>query len=81
MLKIKDEIDLKKLEKFGFEFDIFYQEYKKRISNTGLNDYCYIENRTKEIKLFDGIEYCNVNEWNELLFELIKADMVEKVEE
>ena len=76
MLKIKDNVDLIELEKFGFtyfehgdyklyEIDNFNSwlgvEIKNRILQIGVRDYNNIEDDT--------------------LYDLIKADLVEKVEE
>ena len=88
MLRIKDNVDLKELEKFGFrklEDDLRNHKYSwKRVLNGGFYELYiardnrlsfYLENyfefnclRIKE-KLFDKI------------YDLIKADLVEKVDE
>lgn len=78
MLKIKDSVDLKELEKFGFEEDgILDGEV------TGLT------NREVDVELYDSIN----DKWNtriiyvlgsaylDTIYDLIKADLVEKVEE
>ena len=79
MLKIKDNVDLKELEKFGFNYNIEDDSYDNVIS-------CYeileIDNKTKQIKLFINDEYwmCHTeNNTFDLLYDLIKADLVEKV--
>ena len=74
-LKIKDDVDLKELEKFGFihkdetEKSVEYYEYEKNDEN--------------------NFEVCRVTVYNRKLFciealykvyDLIKADVVEKVE-
>ena len=79
MLRIKKEVDLKELEKFGLEFneENGKYEYKER--------HC------------DGFTYININSWNrkilfvqlknydntclKILYDLITAGFVEKVEE
>ena len=81
MLKIKDNVDLKELEKFGFEY------WENGCGSTGYSkktDYGYytIIEKDKEhlgIKIWErriptGIKL-------ELLYDLIKADLVEKVED
>lgn len=74
MLKIKDNIDLKELEKYGFkEEKIFmskdlYQRYEY------IN--IYQDDRQIDIEL-DGWETNNLD----ILYDLIKDDLVEKVEE
>ena len=70
MLKIKDSVDLKGLEKFGFEKD--------------KNTY-YFKNVCNAIVLmvFDNRKISNPedDQGNEVLYDLIQAGLVEKVEE
>lgn len=74
MLKIKDNIDLKKLEKYGFK------EEKICMSKDLYQRYEYIniyqDDRQIDIEL-DGWETNNLD----ILYDLIKDDLVEKVEE
>lgn len=76
MLKIKDGIDLKELEKFGFECEDFHDNYEFSTHASVMQvkeDRCL----TLEGDIFDekeGNQYLNV------IYSLIKADMVEKVE-
>ena len=79
MLRIKKEVDLKELEKFKFEFN----------ENNG--KYGYVERNC------DGFTYISINSWNRnilfkqekeydhdclnILYDLITAGYVEKVEE
>lgn len=78
MLKIKDNIDLKELEKFGFEYvEIRYgKEYHLLVGGEILS--VVEDNR--------GVYIQTENIWNiaedslGVLFDLIKADLVEKVE-
>lgn len=76
MLKIKDNIDLFELEKFGFEYEDFYDVYEFSVSASVMQvkkDRCL----TLEGDIFDekeGNQYLNV------IYSLIKSDMVEKVE-
>lgn len=79
MLKIKDNVDLKELEKYGFT------EYKDSYERDYNNDYLTsIDKQTREILKVDY-------EWSFLenkyyknstykINDLIKADLVEKVE-
>lgn len=76
MLKIKDNIELKELEKFGFE------KYHYRENH----DYYMYPNK-KDYKLYIFIENRQIMSNDiysekplEILYDLIKADMVEKVE-
>ena len=85
MLKIKDNVDLKELEKFGFTFfengsgttGYAYDTIKGSITiiekDREFNNE-YIDER--KIPVSQAL-MCNL----ELLYDLIKADLVEKVEE
>lgn len=88
MLKIKDNVDLKELEKFGFEKqpEYAYGYYFKCIFSTGAR-IAICKNRDEfrekeiclhslELKLQDSI-----NDYEETLFDLISAGLVEKVSE
>ncbi len=75
MLKIKDNVDLKKLEKFGFrETDkTFLKEQDLYEEATA------IHKDTKAIYLtyYDGRDYYSNTD---TLYDLIKADLVEKID-
>ena len=80
MLKIKDNVDLKELEKFGFAVNDKYALYCAQITTTqsiGWKTYTSLDigvfNNTREIILNDTDKI-------DLLFELIQAGLVEKVE-
>lgn len=70
MLKIKDNVDLKELEKFGFKKDknIYYY---KNVFNVIV------------LRVFDNRKISNPTDdnGNVLLYDLIKADLVEKVKD
>lgn len=76
MLKIKDSVDLKELEKFGFreernvgyESNIYWILEKDKIIRIAMNG------QTENMLLKDNA-ICSC------IYDLIKADMVEKVEE
>ena len=73
MLKIKDNVDLKELEKF--ELEETERTYLKRFT---LGEATSIHKDTKTIYLTERMGetyYLNVD----LLYDLIKADLVEKV--
>ena len=88
MLKIKSNVDLKELEKFGFEkVDVCY-EY--RLNNHDANDYSdevyvvvYSQDfrKYKERELYLYVEDVPTDELFELdvLFDLIQSGLVEKV--
>ncbi len=98
MLKIKDNVDLKVLEKYGAVF--YYDRYDGKINEIWFVDNKY-ENTTwwcklrfKKEKIIEGIlfkrkyfvfELESVDKTNfynkvDLLYDLIKADLVEKVD-
>lgn len=86
MLKIKDNVDLKELEKFGFlkccDFANTYQE-----NNYGFyvfNDSFYIDFQNDNYHKLGSISFAYepINTENiDKLYDLIKADLVEKIEE
>lgn len=82
MLKIKDNVDLKKLEKYGFR-NVSYKNYvyKPKV-DIDLNE-IWVDGDTKKIDIVDCDHDVGhiVNENLDKLFELIQAGLVEKVEE
>ena len=84
MLKIKDDVDLKELEKFGFEKDktaikwILYS-YKCKTERARF----LVEiNKLRELNVFECRDYPDSAQcFGEFLFDLIQAGLVEKVEE
>ena len=88
MLKIKDDIDLKELEKYGFRFDRYSNKYTKVVAYPFfyIDIDIYIDNpnfQHREIKAYSSIIYDIVKEdWIEInIQDLIKDGLVEKVEE
>ena len=86
MLKIKDNVDLKELEKFGFEVfsnltarKVYFEEQFGMENDTYFmieyRDIWFIENGAK-----DSNERYFGNPQFDDLYDLIKADLVEKVE-
>ena len=81
MLKIKDDVNLKELEKFGFEFSeddnfYFYYEFTEPDCNSELR--IYIDKDTREISTgFDM--YVSPYKIHNKIYDLIKANLVEKV--
>lgn len=78
MLKIKDDIDLKELEKFGFKFFEETGQYRFCERNIDGETYIYINIWNRKIlyrqeKVYDIL--CL-----EKLYDLIQAGLVEKVE-
>lgn len=86
-LKIKDNVDLKKLEKFGFK-----QKYNE---DTGKAEKYIKDNKGTTITIYNEVKEILIDicffppeasqedfiEFGTLLYDLIKADLVEKVEE
>ena len=81
MLKIKDSVDLKKLEKFGFEKHSFTNCYVKNISDKYDENTLLIKKDNKEIIIqhyqneYGSTDICNLD----ILYDLIQAGLVEKV--
>ena len=86
MLKIKDNVDLKELEKFGLEFyeyeeaGLKYQSYMLDDDSTQIVVLDEIENIPRG-HIYNPEEYAiSYDAWDKL-YDLIKADLVEKVSE
>ena len=75
MLKIKDNIDLSELEKFGFEL---HKNYTYYIGDFPVGNSIYIDYK-RRIE-FDDEWWGEDFNLMDSLYDLIKADMVEKVE-
>ena len=84
MLKIKDNADLKELEKFGFEYDKEIKCYYKKCIGT-FNKYlvCDYEDIDvcKGLIVFHNDSAFDTTLYLDTLYDLIKADLVEKVGE
>lgn len=87
MLKIKDEVDLKELEKFGFNKNAL-SNYTKKIKSSYM-DNCYIEIQGQRFILIEvnikskyarSLQTTNTFELD-ALYELIQAGYVEKLGE
>lgn len=83
MLKIKDSIDLKELEKFGFENNYndkyLIKSYKDRFSQ---DDYMTVSKEDKIIRIQhyqDEYGATNIIGMSDLLYDLIQEGLVEKV--
>ncbi len=77
MLKIKDNVDLKELEKFDYKLS--NNEYVKELGLYYDSDTIFIDIKTREIYL-DTYEFSN-KYLLEVIKDLIQADLVEKVVE
>ena len=84
MLKIKDNVDLKELEKFGFERDddswgdpyYFYYSFTRPDTKSEMTYTIYEKNR--KIILYADI-IANLNVGVNKLYDLIEAGLIEKV--
>ena len=74
MLKIKDNVDLKELEKFGFKFNEIIGKWY--FETRSMFEYIYI-NSWNRIIVVDSIKGIA----SSVLFDLIQAGLVEKVGE
>lgn len=90
MLKIKDNVDLKELEKFGFEYEPMFNSKKEEVLgyykisfDYDFTSYDYIiDVKDRDIMLTkdnESFDDDNVREFD-ILYDLIKADLVEKVD-
>ena len=89
MLKIKDNVDLKELEKYGFKLDKDTKWYERKIDNKWWDLICIssedreIFNATEEIGYWTFC-YSDDDFWEyreKYIQDLIKDGLVEKVEE
>lgn len=88
MLKIKDNVDLKELEKYGFNISYYgvYDMNCNFISNE-VKEATYISKYTSTRIYIDKIKNIIIdksfldNPTLNILYDLIKADLVEKVED
>lgn len=93
MWKIRDDVDLKELEKFGFCYRKHYNNWIKLHNEKDYEDYVdnYIQIGADKIlrpyaKILNGhnTEYCDKSQTNikdeflDTIYDLIKADLLEK---
>ena len=89
MWKIKDDIDLKKLEKYGFELnDIYGWRYEYKNSENIINNENPILAPYKDINVVCLVDknlyiHCNTHlvKIPDILYDLIKANLIEKVDD
>ena len=82
MLKIKDDVDLKELEKFGFKYDEEMKYYYKHCLGT-FNKFLVltiddIDSCKGQIVLYNDGAF-NTTLYLDVLYDLIQAGLVEKV--
>lgn len=88
MLKIKDNVNLKELEKFGFKYDKYGDlckelKIKEQFDEVAVLSVCIDltdKRYLRRIGLITNGTYCFDYEL-EILYDLIKADLVEKVDD
>lgn len=78
MLKIKDNVNLKELEKFGFKINNSVTD-KNNVSCLTFK-FLTISQTIRDIEISSGYDEVNGDEEIEKLFDLIQAGLVEKVE-
>ena len=80
MLKIKDNVDLKELEKYGFKKDgyNYYYDFIPYTENEG--QFIVFDVKVRKLYL-DYIDLDYFDEATDILYDLIKADLVEKVDD
>lgn len=77
MLKIKDNVDLKELEKFGFVYvKNDFNGYKAYQLGELFDQFMCVKPNERILEIYTSDD-CGVNE--NVLYDLIKADLVEKV--
>lgn len=86
MYKIREDVELNVLEKFGFKYDSSSKFYERKIDNNWWNIICIDEDR-EIFEMTEEIGYWTTTFGNEEWFDikniddLIKANLVVKVEE
>ena len=80
-LRIKDSVDLKELEKFGFRYNGYYDiwEWNRDDENGVLMYKVYITKRHHNIQIQIRNVGLIAHRLQELLYDLIQAGLVEKV--
>lgn len=79
MLKIKDNIDLKELEKFGFEKG-FRLEFSSPVVTITVTKDRNVIITSPDNTWWDKEYYYNYESDTDIIYDLIKADLVEKVD-
>ena len=86
MLKIKSDVDLKELEKFGFKFEkgkYYVESVRKPMPSEKYSvkkHLAYsIPSKTRKIKMHRNNISWEYDNAMDLIYDLIKADLVEKV--
>ena len=80
MLKIKDNVKLEELEKYGFRNFILFCDYNKDVYEFLRSKHLNVNKETKEIYLEKLEIWQDSRESLDLLYDLIKNGLVEKVD-
>lgn len=78
-LKIKENVDLKELEKFGFVEE--NNKFIKMQDRFGVDEGLIIDKKTRKLDWNTYEDLIDLDWLLNAVFDLIKADLVEKVEE
>ena len=81
MLKIKDNVDLKELEKYGFKDFILFCEYLENVFEFLRSKHLNVNKETKEIYLEKLEIWQDSRESLDILYDLIQSGLVEKVKD
>ena len=86
MIKIKDNVDLKELEKYGFTIDKdtkmeYYFDFVPYNANDNYNSTYVLINKYGKIIDAEEIQREHANSLIDLIYDLIQDGLVEKVEE
>ena len=81
MLKLKDNVDLKELERFGFRKSDSCFKYEYDYTILTIVDYQILIYKDRTIKVTQSSMYQVDNRLLDTLYDLIQAGLVEKVEE
>ena len=81
MLKIKDDVDLNELEKFGFKkrYKKCYEYFREIDGHIAYRVYTTLNNAYIQIEIFNPVRIAS--SLQSLLYDLIQAGLVEKIEE
>ena len=78
MLKIKDNVNLKELEKYGLYKTKVYFGFVYTDKNIGVN---IGGKHNRKIDTWNYLECTDLDEYNDMLYDLIKDGLIEKVEQ
>lgn len=85
MLKVKDNVDLKELEKFGFEYNNWEMRYERKVERVYEETILVVHGRKVLLECIsdygiDGDEYY-IEKVESYIQDLVEADLIEKVDD